>query len=127
MTRFAQQHARPTVLSEPGPPDFTEDGADISGLEPELATEWVERLFGPLSHQGPIPGQEGEHDLSEVIRAVTHVDLDFRHRRDGIPGEDSEFPPDSTWFVDGRPSRYGSATEAFRRGLAEQSFSTTCR
>ncbi|KAB8166963.1 hypothetical protein FH609_011160 [Streptomyces sp. 3MP-14] len=127
MTRFAQEHAKPMVLSEAGLLNFTEDGADTSGLEPELATEWVERLFGLLNYQGPIPGQEGEYDLSEVIRMVTYINLDFRYGWDGIPGEDFEFPPNSTWFVDGRLSQYGPATEAFCRGLAEQSFSTTCR
>ncbi|WP_062208319.1 hypothetical protein [Streptomyces sp. NBRC 109706] len=127
MTRFAQEHTKPIVISEAGLLNFTEDGTDTSGLEPERATLWAERLFGLLNYVGPVPGQEGEHDLSDVIRMVTYINLDFRYGWDGIPGEHFEFPPDSTWFVDGRLSRYGPATDAFCRGLTELTFTSTCR
>ncbi|MFC8583806.1 hypothetical protein ACFUGD_04465 [Streptomyces sp. NPDC057217] len=46
---------------------------------------------------------------------------------DGIDDGTFDFPPDTTWFVDGRLSRYGAARASFCRGLAANGFTARCR
>ncbi|WP_030264725.1 hypothetical protein [Streptomyces sp. NRRL B-24484] len=107
--------------------NFTADNGATDGLEPVRGNLWVKRLFGLLNYNGPIPNQSGSHDLSRVITAVTYVDLDFRHGWDAVPDGTLDFPPDSTWFVDGRLSRYTDARTSFCQGLAAGGFTTRCR
>ncbi|MFD8688157.1 hypothetical protein [Streptomyces sp. NPDC059651] len=61
-----------------------------------------------------------------MIRSVVCVHLDFRHAWDGIDGSPG-FAPDTTWFVDGRPSRHTAAGASLRSGLAENGFTARCR
>ncbi|MFE5831748.1 hypothetical protein ACFQ67_15500 [Streptomyces sp. NPDC056488] len=80
-----------------------------------------------MNHQGPIPDLPGRHDLRGVIRSVVHVNLDFRYGWDGIDDGSFDFPPDTTWFVDGRLSRYGAAKASFCQGLTANGFTARCR
>lgn len=69
---------------------------------------------------------EGTYDLSGVIRAATYIDLDFRYGWDGIDDGSFDFPVNSTWFVDGRLSRYDGARQDFCGGLSARGFSSGC-
>ena len=106
--------------------NFTDNGGDTRGLETTRGDLWVRRLFGLLNYAGPIPNQPGTYDLSNVITAVTYIDLDFRYGWDGIADGSFDFPVNSTWFVDGRLSQYPAAKASFCRGLIDRSFSTPC-
>lgn len=77
-----------------------------------------------MSYSGPLPDTEGTYDLSGVIRAATYIDLDFRYGWDGIADGAFDFPVNSTWFVDGRLSRYDGARQDFCAGLAARGFSS---
>ncbi|MGI5472300.1 hypothetical protein [Streptomyces sp. CA-132043] len=126
MMKFAKDHGKKMIVSESGMMNFTEDGADTSGLEPVRGNLWTQRLFGLLDYSGPIPNMAGTYDLSDVITTVTYINLDFRYGWDGEDDGSFDFPPDSTWFADGRLSRYADARNTFCRGLATAGFSTTC-
>ncbi|MFG3189587.1 glycoside hydrolase family 26 protein [Streptomyces omiyaensis] len=127
LVKFARDHAKPVVLSEAGLMNFTADGTATDGIEQVRAEQWVNRLFSLLDYRGPIPNLPGEHDLRGVIRSVVYIGLDFRHGWDGVDDGTFDFPPDTTWFVDGRLSRYGPARAAFCRGLAANGFTARCR
>ncbi|MFG3157383.1 hypothetical protein ACGF7W_35725 [Streptomyces sp. NPDC048219] len=127
MMKFAQDHGKKMVVSESGLMNLTADGADTGGLEPVRGAEWTRRLFGLLDYRGPIPNLPGTYDLSDVITTVTYIDLDFRYGWDGIDDGSFDFPPNSTWFADGRLSRYTDARTAFCQGLAQRGFTTGCR
>ncbi|MEU6443258.1 hypothetical protein [Streptomyces sp. NPDC047046] len=126
MMKFAKDHGKKMIVSEGGMMNFTADGSDTSGKEPDRGTLWVRRLFGLLHYSGPIPNESGSYDLSDVITAVTYIDLDFRYGWDGIDDGSFDFPPGSSWFVDGRLSQSPGARAAFCTGLAEGGFSTRC-
>ncbi|GGK91775.1 hypothetical protein [Mangrovihabitans endophyticus] len=127
MMKFAQDHGKPMIVSESGMMNFTADGGDTSGLEPLRGDLWVRRLFALMNYRGPIPAMAGTYDLSGVIRAVVYIDLDLRYGWDGVPDGSFDFPPNSTWFADGRLSRYTSARQSFCAGLANAGFTTRCR
>ncbi|WP_282204424.1 hypothetical protein [Kitasatospora fiedleri] len=127
MMKFARDHGKTMIVSEGGMMNFTADNGATDGLEQARGALWVQRLFGLLDYRGPIPNQPGTYDLSRVITAVTYIDLDFRYGWDAVPDGTFDFPPDSTWFVDGRISRYGAARTAFCQGLAGTGFTTRCR
>ncbi|MFJ3499416.1 hypothetical protein [Streptomyces sp. NPDC090135] len=87
----------------------------------------VKRLFSLMNYQSPIPDLPDQHDLRGVIRSVVRVNLDFRYGWDGIDDGGFDFPPDTTWFVDGRLSRYGAAKASFCKGLTANGFTARCR
>ncbi|MFE0677123.1 hypothetical protein [Streptomyces sp. NPDC058867] len=107
--------------------NFTADGATTDGLEQRLGDLWVKRLFSLIDYRGPIPNLPGEHDLSGVIRSAAYINLDFRYGWDGIDDGTFDFPPDTTWFVDGRLSRCGAAKASFCSGPAAGGFAARCR
>ncbi|MGW8598057.1 hypothetical protein ACWGLB_03875 [Streptomyces sp. NPDC055893] len=125
--KFACDHGKPVVLSESGMMNFTADGGSTDGLEQQRGDQWVKRLFALMNYEGPIPDLPGRHDLRGVIRSVVYIDLDFRYGWDGIDDGSFDFPPDSTWFVDGRLSRYGAAKASFCQGLSANGFTARCR
>ncbi|MEU4157828.1 hypothetical protein [Actinoplanes sp. NPDC026670] len=125
MMKFAKDHGKPMIVSESGLMNFTAD-TDTRGLEPARGDLWVKRLFGLTNYSGPIPNTSGSHDLSQVIKAVTYINLDFRYGWDGIPDGSFDFPVNSTWFADGRLSQYQAARSSFCAGLTAQRFVTTC-
>ncbi|WP_435190243.1 hypothetical protein [Streptomyces sp. bgisy126] len=127
LVKFARDHGKPVVLSEAGMMNFTADGGTTDGLEQQRGDLWVKRLFSLMNYQGPIPNLPGRHDLRGVIRSVVHINLDFRYGWDGIDDGSFDFPPDTTWFVDGRLSRYGAAKASFCQGLAANGFTARCR
>ncbi|MFG2839370.1 hypothetical protein ACGFYE_30710 [Streptomyces zaomyceticus] len=127
LVKFARDHGKPVVLSEAGMMNFTADGGALDGLEQQRGDQWVKRLFSLMNYQGPIPNLPGLHDLRGVIRSVVYIDLDFRYGWDGIDDGSFDFPPDTTWFVDGRLSRYGAAKASFCQGLAANGFTARCR
>ncbi|MGW5640256.1 hypothetical protein [Streptomyces sp. NPDC003832] len=127
LVKFAKDHGKPVVLSEAGMMNFSADGTSTDGLEQRLGDLWVKRLFSLIDYRGPIPNLPGEHDLSGVIRSVAYINLDFRYGWDGIDDGTFDFPPDTTWFVDGRLSRYGAAKASFCAGLAAGGFTARCR
>ncbi|MYS06671.1 hypothetical protein GTW71_09530, partial [Streptomyces sp. SID6041] len=127
LVKFARDHQKPVVLSEAGMMNFTADGGSTDGLEQQRGDQWVKRLFGLMNYQGPIPNLPGRHDLRGVIRSVVYIDLDFRYGWDGIDDGSFDFPPDTTWFVDGRLSRYGAAKTSFCQGLSANGFTARCR
>ncbi|MFG3103967.1 hypothetical protein ACGFZL_26075 [Streptomyces sp. NPDC048182] len=126
MMKFAKDHGKKMIVSESGMMNFTDDGADTSGLEPVRGATWVRRLFGLMDYRGPIPNLSGTYDLSDVITTVAYINLDFRYGWDGIQDGTFDFPPNSTWFADGRLSRYSDARTAFCQGLAARGFTTRC-
>ncbi|MER5876439.1 hypothetical protein ABT119_11015 [Streptomyces sp. NPDC001910] len=126
MMKFAKDHGKKMIVSESGMMNFTADGADTSGLEATRGNLWVQRLFGLLDYSGPIPNMSGTYDLSDVITTVTYIDLDFRYGWDGVNDGSFDFPPGSTWFVDGRLSRYTDARATFCRGLTAGRFDSAC-
>lgn len=107
--------------------NFTTDNGATDGLEQTRGAQGMQRLFGLLDYSGPIPDQSGTYDLSQVITAVTCIDLDFRYGWDAVPDGTFDFRPDSTWFVDGRISRCTTARTALCQGLAANGFTTQCR
>ncbi|WP_281403979.1 hypothetical protein [Streptomyces genisteinicus] len=127
LVKFAKDHGKPVVLSEAGMMNFTADAGATHGMEQERGDLWVRRLFSLLNYQGPIPNLPGTHDLRGVIRSVVYIDLDFRYGWDGIDDGSFDFAPDTTWFVDGRLSRYGAAKASFCQGLAANGFTARCR
>ncbi|MFD8570312.1 hypothetical protein [Streptomyces sp. NPDC059639] len=126
MMKFAQDHGKKMIVSESGMMNFTADDGDTSGAEPVRGAMWTERLFGLLDYRGPIPNMAGTYDLSDVIGTVTYINLDFRYGWDGKDDGSFDFPPDSTWFADGRLSRNTDARAAFCAGLAATGFRTGC-
>ncbi|MFG2925834.1 hypothetical protein ACGFYA_30555 [Streptomyces sp. NPDC048305] len=127
LVKFAKDHGKPVVLSEAGMMNFTADGTTTDGLEQTRGDLWVKRLFSLMNYQGPIPNLAGQYDLRGVIRSVVYIDLDFRYGWDGIDDGSFDFPPDTTWFVDGRLSRYTAARASFCQGLAANGFTARCR
>ncbi|GIF98714.1 RICIN domain-containing protein [Catellatospora citrea] len=126
MMKFAKDHGKPMIVSESGMMNFTDNGGDTAGLEAARGETWVRRLFSLMNYVGPLPNTSGTYDLSSVIKAATYIDLDFRYGWDGIDDGSFDFPVNSTWFVDGRLSRYTGAKNAFCTGLADRAFTTTC-
>lgn len=126
MMKFAQDHGKKMIVSESGMMNFTADNGDTSGAEPVRGAQWVRRLFGLLDYRGPIPNMAGTYDLSDVITTVTYINLDFRYGWDGKDDGSFDFPPDSTWFADGRLSRNTAARADFCRGLSDGGFGTRC-
>ncbi|WP_027346121.1 hypothetical protein [Hamadaea tsunoensis] len=86
----------------------------------------MQRLFGLMAYNGPIPNLSGTYDLSNVIKAVVYIDLDFRYGWDGVDDGSFDFQPDTTWFVDGRITRYTNAKTTFCKGLAARGFAARC-
>ncbi|WP_432148947.1 hypothetical protein [Streptomyces sp. bgisy029] len=127
LVKFARDHGRPVVLAEAGMMNFTADNGSTHGLEEQRGDQWVKRLFSLMNYRGPIPNLPGEHDLRGVIRSVVYINLDFRYGWDGIDDGSFDFAPDTTWFVDGRLSRYTAARASFCRGLADNGFTARCR
>ncbi|MFD6534637.1 hypothetical protein [Streptomyces sp. NPDC060184] len=127
LVKFAKDHGKPVILSEAGMMNFTADGGAPDGLEQQRGDLWVKRLFSLMNYRGPIPNLPGEYDLRGVIRSVSYIDLDFRYGWDGIDDGSFDFAPDTTWFVDGRLSRYGAAKASFCQGLAANGFTARCR
>lgn len=127
LVKFARDHGKPVVLSEAGMMNFTADGDALDGLEQQRGDQWVKRLFSLMNYQGPIPDLPGLHDLRGVIRSVVYIDLDFRYGWDGVDDGSFDFPPDTTWFVDKRLSRYGAAEASFCQGRAASRFTARCR
>ncbi|MDM4781390.1 MULTISPECIES: RICIN domain-containing protein [unclassified Micromonospora] len=126
MMKFAKDHGKPMIVSEAGMMNFTDNGADTVGLEPQRGDLWVRRLFSLMDYVGPIPNMSGSYDLRGVIRAAVYINLDFRYGWDGVNDGSFDFPVNSTWFVDGRLSRYAEARASFCRGLTERNFVTRC-
>ncbi|GJF30917.1 hypothetical protein KNE206_36170 [Kitasatospora sp. NE20-6] len=127
MMKFTKDHGKTMIVSEGGMMNFTADNGATDGMEQARGALWMQRLFGLLNYNGPIPNQSGTYDLSRVVTAVTYIDLDFRYGWDAVPDGTFDFPPDTTWFVDGRISRYAAARTAFCQGLAANGFTTHCR
>ncbi|MFD4025524.1 hypothetical protein ACFWRV_18700 [Streptomyces sp. NPDC058576] len=127
LVKFAKDHRKPVVLSEAGMMNFTADNGSTDGLEQQRGDLWVKRLFSLMNYRGPIPNLPGEHDLRGVIKSVAYINLDFRYGWDGIDDGSFDFAPDTTWFVDGRLSRYTAAKASFCRGLADNAFTARCR
>ncbi|MGW2477347.1 hypothetical protein [Streptomyces sp. NPDC001665] len=127
LVKFAKDHGKPVVLSEAGMMNFTADNGATDGLEQVQGDRWVQRLFSLMNYRGPIPNLPGEYDLRGVIRSVVYINLDFRYGWDGINDGSFDFAPDTTWFVDGRLSRYAAAKASFCRGLADNGFTARCR
>ncbi|MFC8226510.1 hypothetical protein [Streptomyces sp. NPDC057287] len=127
LVKFAKDHGKPVVLSEAGMMNFTADGGATDGLEQQRGDLWVKRLFSLMNYQGPIPNMPGTYDLRGVIRSVVYINLDFRYGWDGIADGSFDFPPDTTWFVDGRLSRYTAAKASFCQGLTTNGFTARCR
>ncbi|MFC9056647.1 hypothetical protein ACFTXB_01150 [Streptomyces sp. NPDC057074] len=127
LLKFAKDHGRPVVVSEAGLMNFTADGTSTDGLEQQTGDLWVKRLFSLMNYRGPIPNMSGTHDLTGVIRSIAYINLDFRYGWDGLDDGSFDFPPDTTWFVDGRLSRYGAAKASFCQGLAANGFTARCR
>ncbi|MFJ9636658.1 hypothetical protein [Streptomyces sp. NPDC101178] len=127
LVKFARDHGKPVVLAEAGMMNFTADNGSTRGLEEQRGDQWVKRLFSLMNYRGPIPNLPGEHDLRGVIRSVVYINLDFRYGWDGIDDGSFDFAPDTTWFVDGRLSRYTAARASFCRGLADNGFTARCR
>ncbi|MFD6419431.1 hypothetical protein [Streptomyces sp. NPDC060194] len=127
LVKFARDHGKPVVLSEAGMMNFTADNGSTAGLEQARGDLWMRRLFSLMNYRGPIPNLPGEHDLRGVIKSVVYINLDFRYGWDGIDDGSFDFPVDSTWFVDGRLSRYGAAKATFCQGLAANGFTARCR
>ncbi|WP_405014689.1 hypothetical protein [Kitasatospora sp. NBC_01539] len=127
MMKFTKDHGKTMIVSEGGMMNFTADNGATDGMEQARGALWMQRLFGLLNYSGPIPNQSGTYDLSRVVTAVTYIDLDFRYGWDAVPDGTFDFPPDTTWFVDGRISRYAAARTAFCQGLAANGFTTHCR
>ncbi|GAA1373416.1 ricin-type beta-trefoil lectin domain protein [Catellatospora chokoriensis] len=126
MMKFAKDHGKPMIVSESGMMNFTDNGGDTAGLEAARGETWVRRLFSLMDYVGPLPNTSGTYDLSNVIKAATYIDLDFRYGWDGVDDGSFDFPVNSTWFVDGRLSRYTGAKNAFCAGLTDRAFTTTC-
>ncbi|MDI1462047.1 carbohydrate-binding protein [Catellatospora sp. KI3] len=126
MMKFAKEHAKPMIVSESGMMNFTADGSDTRGLEPVAGNLWMQRLFSLLSYNGPIPNLSGTYDLSNVIQAVTYINLDFRYGWDGVNDGTFDFPANSTWFADGRLSQYTTARTTFCAGLTTANFRSRC-
>ncbi|GAA2353637.1 hypothetical protein Cme02nite_46090 [Catellatospora methionotrophica] len=126
MMKFAKDHGKPMIVSESGMMNFTADGSDTSGLEPVAGDRWMQRLSSLLAYNGPIPNQSGTYDLSNVIKAVVYINLDFRYGWDGIADGTFDFPVNSTWFADGRLTRYTAARSTFCTMLATRDFHSRC-
>ncbi|MGI5175597.1 RICIN domain-containing protein [Dactylosporangium sp. CA-152071] len=126
MMKFSKDHGKPMIVSESGMMNFTDNGGDTAGMEETRGDMWVKRLFGLMNYSGPIPNLSGSYDLRDVIKAAVYIDLDFRYGWDGIQDGSFDFPVNSTWFVDGRLSRYGAAKASFCQGLTDRGFVTTC-
>ena len=126
MMKFARDRGKPMIVSEGGMMNFTADGNDTRGLEQARGDLWMRRFFALMDYQGPIPNLSGSHDLRNVIKAATYINLDFRYGWDGVNDGSFDFPPNSTWFVDGRLSQYGAARNTFCQGLASKGFTTRC-
>ncbi|MEV6965124.1 carbohydrate-binding protein [Hamadaea sp. NPDC051192] len=126
MMKYAKDHGKPMIVAESGLMNFTADNGDTAGLEPVRGDTWMRRLFGLLAYNGPIPNLSGSYDLSGVIQAVVYIDLDFRYGWDGVDDGSFDFAPDTTWFVDGRVSRYAAARSSFCAGLAARGFAARC-
>ncbi|MFE5258637.1 glycoside hydrolase family 26 protein [Streptomyces coelicoflavus] len=127
LVKFAKDHGKPVVLSEAGMMNFTADGTSTDGREQQLGDLWVKRLFSLMNYQGPIPNLPGTHDLRGVIRSIAYINLDFRYGWDGIDDGSFDFAPNTTWFVDGKLSRYGPAKTSFCQGLTANGFTARCR
>ena len=127
MLKFAKDHAKPMILAESAPMNFA-PGQNSNGTEADaMVTTWVQRMFGLMSYNGPLPNQEGSHNLSGVVKAIVYMNIDMRYGWDGYYGQSGfEFPYDANWFNNAQLSDYSQARQAFCTNLNNRGFSTRC-
>ncbi len=127
MVQFAKQHGKPMIFAESAPMNFVQ-GQNANGTDSDaLAATWANRYFGLMNYVGPMPNQQGNADLTGVIKAVTYMNLDLRYGWDGYYGQPSfNFPYDSMWFNDAELTKYTTFKTAFCNGLSANGFLATC-
>lgn len=128
MMKFAKDNGKPMILSESFPMNFAA-GQNANGTENDATVAlWMDRYFGLMNYNGPLPNEQGNHDLSNVIKSAVYMNIDTRYGWDGKkPGQTNfEFPIDADWHNNGKISAYIQAQQAFCNGLVARGFATKC-
>ncbi|MFI0722821.1 hypothetical protein [Streptomyces sp. NPDC021224] len=138
MMWWAQQHGKPMLVAESGVQRMSDTLAS-DGTQPDADfTAFMQRLTTLLTYRGPLPngvidGAQTHftgtaYDLSQVIRAVTYINIDWRYGFDGqtSPTSPIALPPSSGWYVNSLLSHYPQGRTTFCQLLSTTSFATTC-
>jgi hypothetical protein len=98
----------------------------------------MQRLQTLVTYKGPLPngvinGAQTNfvgtgYDLSNVIKAVTYINVDWRYGFDGqtSPSSPIALPSSSGWYVNSLISRYPQGRAAFCAMLGNAAFATRC-
>jgi hypothetical protein len=138
MMWWAQQHNKPMTVAESGVQRMS-DNLDADGTQSDADfTTWMQRLQTLVTYKGPLPngvvnGAQTDfvgtgYDLSNVIKAVTYINVDWRYGFDGQTGPSSPIalPSSSGWYVNSLISRYPQGRAAFCSMLSSAAFTTRC-
>lgn len=127
LLKFAKDHAKPVIFSEAAPMNFA-PGQNANGTEDDnTVAAWINRYFGLMNYNGPLPNMEGSYDLSEVVKAAVYMNIDMRYGWDGYYGQSGfQFPYDADWYNNAKLTAYNQAQTAFCNGLSSSGFTTAC-
>ncbi|WP_069462828.1 glycoside hydrolase family 26 protein, partial [Actinacidiphila rubida] len=138
MMWWAQSHGKPMLVAESGVQRMSDDLAADGTQHDSDVTAFMQRLATLTTYRGPLPNGVVDgapthfigtgYDLSQVIRAVTYINVDWRYGFDGqtSPGAPIALPPTSGWYVNSLVSRYPQGRAAFCSLLTAGAFATTC-
>lgn len=138
MMWWARTHHKPMLVAESGVQRMSDQLASDGTQSDADYTAFMRRLHALVTYRGPLPNGVVDgapthftgtgHDLSDVVRAVTYIDVDWRYGFDGrtSPGAPIALPPSSGWYVNSLISRYPQGRAAFCAMLAGDGFATTC-
>ncbi|MFF4709371.1 hypothetical protein ACWC4D_30635 [Streptomyces sp. NPDC001288] len=139
MMWWAQTHHKPVLVAESGVQRMSDRLASDGTQADSDHTAFMQRLHTLVTYRGPLPNGVVDgvqthftgtgYDLSDVVRAVTYIDVDWRYGFDGqtSPNAPITLPPTSGWYVNSLISRYPQGRAAFCQMLATDGFATTCR
>ncbi|MEU6406717.1 hypothetical protein [Streptomyces sp. NPDC046985] len=138
MMWWAQAHRKPMLVAESGIQRMS-DGLAGDGTQSDAdARTFMQRLRTLVTYRGPLPNGQIDggqtrfvgtgYDLSQVIRAVTYINVDWRYGFDGqtSPSAPIALPPSSGWYVNSLISRYPGARSEFCGMLGSAGFATAC-
>ncbi|MFJ3762444.1 hypothetical protein [Streptomyces sp. NPDC090080] len=138
MMWWAQTHHKPVLVAESGVQRMSDRLASDGTQADSDYTAFMQRLHTLVTYRGPLPNGVVDgvqthftgtgYDLSDVVRAVTYIDVDWRYGFDGqtSPSAPITLPPTSGWYVNSLISRYPQGRSAFCQMLATDGFATTC-
>ncbi|MGW2687401.1 hypothetical protein ACWC6I_30110 [Streptomyces sp. NPDC001414] len=138
MMWWAQTHRKPVLVAESGVQRMSDRLASDGTQADSDYTAFMQRLHTLVTYRGPLPNGVVDgvqthftgtgYDLSDVVRAVTYIDVDWRYGFDGqtSPSAPITLSPTSGWYVNSLISRYPQGRSAFCQMLATDGFATTC-